>query len=96
MSVTSKFTAPIHIETSGMMKASLAAFVLLLPAGLPQLHPVEAPLQRTVINDNNTPAGRMTGSTLAVHLTVGRTQWFPEAEDGPAWKRSRSVKRARG
>ncbi len=66
-----------------MTRASLAAFVMLLPVGLPQPHRVDAPLPRTVINDNSKPAGRMTGSTLAVHLTVGRTQWFPEAEDGP-------------
>ncbi|MDQ3515170.1 MAG: hypothetical protein M3403_00130, partial [Gemmatimonadota bacterium] len=65
-------------------RASLAAFVMLLPVGLPQRHPVDAPLPRTAINDNSKPAGRMTGAMLAVHLTVGRTEWFPEAEDGPS------------
>ena len=35
-------------------------------------------------NDNRTPAGRLRGDTLDLHLEVRMATWSPEADSGPA------------
>ncbi|MGK2934095.1 MAG: multicopper oxidase domain-containing protein [Gemmatimonadaceae bacterium] len=66
------------------MKIVLAALALLLPTRPRAVADDPAGLARVAINDNSSAAGSLTGSTLTVELTVGRAQWFPEAEDGPS------------
>ncbi len=66
-----------------VIKVLLAALALLFP-GRPRPAADAPDLVRAAINDNSRAAGSLVGATQTVELTVGRTEWFPEAEDGPS------------
>lgn len=64
-----------------LLLATLA--VLLPPRPQPAAHEADG-LARVAINDNRRAAGSLSGATQTVELTIGRAQWFPEADDGPS------------
>lgn len=67
-----------------IFQSTLAALLVLVAAKPAKLTPGDAPLPVVVINDNVREAGALRGGILRVNLTIGRTRWFPEANDGPS------------
>jgi FtsP/CotA-like multicopper oxidase with cupredoxin domain len=68
------------------MISRLGLAALLVPLALWSTASVPSPraLDPVVENDNRTPAGRIRGDTLEIHLRVGMATWRPEADSGPA------------
>ncbi len=64
----------------------LGAAALLVPLTLWLTHSEGSrrTLDRIAENDNRTPAGRLRGDTMEIHLQVGMGTWRPEADSGPA------------
>lgn len=67
-----------------MILASSLAFMLLLAPDSVQKAPVTGALPVAAISDNTHEAGTLTAGVLGVELSIGRTQWYPEANDGPS------------
>jgi len=54
------------------------------PGPAPQAHRPDDPLVLIHPNDNRTPAGRLQGDTLTLHLEVRLATWRPEGDSGPS------------
>ena len=67
-----------------MPRLVLGALLVPLALWLTASNPAPRPLAAIAENDNRTPAGRIHGDTLEIHLVVGMATWRPEADSGPA------------
>lgn len=75
-----------HSQNTGpvvILEFALASLLALSPDSL-QSPPRPGALPVVGINDNTREAGVLSAGVLSVELTVGRTQWYPEADDGPS------------
>src|SRR5438477_266389 len=73
-------------EVTSFMRPRLGVAALLMPLALwlGASNPPRGAPNSIGENANRTPAGRLRGDTLEIHLAVGMGTWRPEADSGPA------------